>query len=104
MKAALAASGVRARADRRRRDRVDSVFLAAVCASDDEAVAHLRRARTKEPRTALRWLEESLASVDSPVAEALEGHLREEYGIPRIDEWAVAVARRLLAAVRRRPR
>lgn len=104
MKGALAASGVRTRIDRRRRDRVDSVFLAAACASDDEAVAHLRRARTKEPRTALRWLEESLASVDSPVAEALEGHLREEYGIPQGDEWAVGVARRLRAAVRRRPR
>lgn len=67
LKAALVASGVRLRPDRRERDTVDAVMLAAVCASDSAAVHALaegsgrsevkralslptRRARPRRPR------------------------------------------------------
>ena len=100
MKAALTASGVRVRQDRRHRDRVDSVFLAAACLNDEQAVRDLRAARGKEPRSALSWLAENLHSPDSAVGQTIEQQLREEYDIPDGGEWAVDVAQRLLREVR----
>jgi hypothetical protein len=99
MKGALTSSGVRLRADRRQRDRVDTVMLAAACLQDADALQALRAAKGKEPRAALRWMRESLDDAGTPAAQALERHLLDEHALPGGGEWAVGVAERLARAL-----
>lgn len=99
MKGALTASGVRVRADRRQRDRVDTVMLAAACLQDAGALAALRAAKGKEPRAALRWMRESLTDADTPAARALDQHLLAEHDLPGGAQWAVGVSDRLTRAL-----
>jgi len=99
MKGALTASGVRARADRRQRDRVDTVMLAAACLGDPAALAALRAAKGKEPRAALRWMREALADPGTPAARTLERHMADEHALTGGGEWAVGVAERLSRAL-----
>jgi hypothetical protein len=99
LKGALVASGVRSRPDRRFRDRVDGVMLAAACLEDGAALAALQRARGREARKALEWLVGSLDSPTSAVAAAIESHFGAEYSIPGGAEWAVGVGERMSLAM-----
>ena len=99
LKGALAASGVRMRPDRRERDRVDAVMLAAACASDPHAVAALRSTSNKEARRAIEWLQTSVASPASAVARTLGSYLSDEHGLDGGNEWTAGIAERLASAV-----
>lgn len=99
LKAALVASGVRTRPDRRNRDRVDALMLAAACVSDEEAVAALRAATGKEARQAITWLQTKVSDPRSAVARTLEEYLDEQHGLPRGGEWAVGVSKRFETAL-----
>jgi hypothetical protein len=100
LKGALVESGVRTRPDRRRRDRVDAIMLAAACLTDDEALEALRQVPNKEARRALRWLAERVTHAESPVAEAIGGYLHDEHGLPGGADWAVEIAAALTSATR----
>ena len=100
LKGSLAASGVRTRPDRRRRDRVDAIMLAAACLREPEAVEALRQARNREALRARRWLAE-ISGPESAVPRAIEEHLADEHGVPGGGAWAVNVAEALTAAATR---
>jgi hypothetical protein len=100
LKGALVESGVRTRADRRRRDRVDAIMLAAACLSDGEALQALRQAQNKEARDALRWLAERVTHAESPVAETIGDYLYAEHDLPGGSDWAVEIAAALISATR----
>lgn len=92
LKAALAASGVRVRRDRRQRDRVDSVMLAAACLQDPTAVAALRDADNKEAAVALRWLRDELDHAEAVVPRTVGEYLETEFEVAGGADWAVQVA------------
>lgn len=99
LKAALAHDGVRTRADRQSRDRVDAVMLAAACVADRKAVRALSSATGKEAKRAVGWLRDKLASPSSAVARTVERHMLEEHGTPGGGEWAVQVAAQLMGSL-----
>lgn len=102
LKAALVASGVRLRPDRRERDTVDAVMLAAVCASDSAAVHALAEGSGRsEVKRALALLREGLGRADRAAARRVVGYLQRERGVaPEIGaEWVVQVAARLAGMV-----
>jgi hypothetical protein len=99
LKAALAASGVRMRPDRRTRDRVDAVMLAAACARDEDALSALSATTNREARRALKWIQTQVDDPGSAVAQTLERYLDEEHQIPGGGEWAVGVAEQLAGAL-----
>jgi hypothetical protein len=96
MKAALAASGVRTRPDRRVADTADGIMLAAACIDQPDAIAALRsNARRSEVRTAMNWIDKSFGS------ERAVGPRRfSEYAGAEADVWALDVARRMLGLVK----
>lgn len=102
LKGALVESGVRTRPDRRRRDRVDAIMLAAACLTDDEALEALRQAQNKEARRALRWLAECVTHAESPVAKAIGDYLHDEHELPGGADWAVEIAAALTSESRAR--
>jgi hypothetical protein len=99
LKGALAASGVRTRPDRRDRDRVDAVMLAAACLSDEEALAGLGKATSGEARKAITWLQTKVNDPRSAVARTLENYLEQNHQLPGGGEWAAAVAANFSQAV-----
>lgn len=102
LKAALVASGVRVRPDRRERDTVDAVMLAAVCASDSAAVHALAEGSGRsEVKRALSFLREGLGRADRAAARRVVDYLQRERGVaPEIGgEWVVQVAARLASMV-----
>lgn len=102
LKAALVASGVRVRPDRRERDTVDAVMLAAVCASDSAAVHALAEGSGRsEVKRALALLREGLGRADRAAARRVVDYLQRERGVaPEIGgEWVVQVAARLASRV-----
>jgi len=102
LKGALVESGVRTRPDRRRRDRVDAIMLAAACLTDDEALEALRHAQNKEARRALRWMAERVTHAESPVAQTIGDYLHDEHDLPGGADWAVEIAAALTSATRAR--
>jgi hypothetical protein len=100
LKGALVESGVRTRPDRRRRDRVDAIMLAAACLTDDEALEALRRAQNKEARRALRWLAQRVTHAESSVAQAIGDYLHDQHDLAGGADWAVEIAAALTSATR----
>jgi len=95
MKAALSASGVRTRPDRRIADTADAIMLAAACADQPGAIAALRsNRRQSEVRAAVNWLDDRFGS-ERAVGPRRFG----EYAGEAAGSWAFDVARRMLALV-----
>lgn len=91
LKAALAASGVRTRPDRRIVDTVDAVMLGAACVSDPASLDQLRTHRRRsDVAAALRWMRERFASAESAAARRVTDYVGSAQG----GEWAVDVATR----------
>jgi hypothetical protein len=93
LKAALVASGVRQREDRRITDTVDAVMLAAACTDDADAMTQLHDQRKRsDVRAAVRWMNEQFASPRSAAARRVATHIGSEEG----GEWAFTVAQRFV--------
>lgn len=94
LKGALVASDVRMQADRKERDTVDTVLLAAAAADDREAMVALSagRAKSSEARRATEWLVRELGSPTGAAARRMATYLRREQGIGEGGEWAAGVA------------
>jgi hypothetical protein len=98
LKAALVASGLRQREDRRITDTVDAVMLAAACAGDVDAMTELgARRKRSDVRAAVRWMSEQFASPLSATARRVTAHVGSEEG----GEWAFTVARRFVQKLAR---
>lgn len=94
-KAALVKRGLRMRTDRRQRDTVDAISLAAACLEDDGAIgaigAHRKQSEVKD---ALRWMKEALSSPSSAAARRIGTYFDDELGRSDGGEWSAAVAAR----------
>lgn len=102
LKGALVASGVRRRADRRQRDTVDAISLAAACANDSPSMEALGTSEKRsDVRDAVGWIREAFSSPRSAAAARVEAHFDEE-GIADAAEWAVAVAGRFSERLERK--
>jgi hypothetical protein len=100
LKAALCASGLRHRPDRRVSDTVDAVLLAAACLEDEDCVEALRlHRRRSDVRKARRWFEDGFRTPTSIGARRVERHYERDGAGTGGGEWATAVAQRLIGAV-----
>lgn len=96
MKAALAASGVRTRPDRRITDTTDAVMLAAACARDGASVEALRAHRRRsEVRRAVGWLASAFADERAAAPRRVQRYFDEQLQLPEGAAWAVRAAARL---------
>ena len=100
LKGALAASGVRGLRERRERDRVDSVMLAAACLEDAEAMAALREASNKEAKRAIAWIVRELADEDAAVPLTLGKYLETQFSVPGGAAWSVGIGQRFQDAMK----
>jgi hypothetical protein len=92
LKGALAASGVRRRADRVARDTVDGLMLAFACARDDQAVGALvEHLSNREVRRAIHWVQSSFVDPRTAAARRVGAHLAGD-GFPDGEQWAVDAA------------
>lgn len=93
LKAALAESGVRRRADRRRVDTVDSLLLAAALLEKADDLAILREhQRRSDVRKALRWLNTSFSKRDSVGSARVAEYFSGEFGIEIDRDYGVRIA------------
>jgi hypothetical protein len=96
LKAALAQSGVRNRADRRRVDAVDSLLLADALLRSPEALATLRENRGRnDVRKALRWLSSAFANSDSLGVARVAEYFSDEFTIEIDPNYGVRIASNL---------
>ncbi len=96
LKAALVASGVRTRFDRRITDTVDAVMLARACAADPDAMGALvRHKKRSDVKSAMRWIGQQFASERSAAAQRVSRHFDD----PAAADWAVEVARSFVSAL-----
>lgn len=95
LKGALCEKGVRNRTDRRQRDTVDAVCLAAACVGNEPSLDSLAASRKRaDVKAAIRWVRENFGAADSAAARRVRQHFEEESGSSGGGEWAVGVIER----------
>jgi len=95
LKGALCKKGVRNRADRRQRDTVDTVCLAAACAGNEGSMDALAASRKRaDVKAAIGWVRDNFAAADSAAARRVQQHFEEESGTSAGGEWAAGVVAR----------
>jgi hypothetical protein len=89
LKAALVASSIRMRPDRRITDTVDAIMLAAACTADQDCMRELAIYRGRsDVKDATGWIASGFSSPESAAARRISAHFEDPAGA----EWAVRVS------------